>query len=641
METLKNQTNRTHKIMSADCPHPETFDSLCVVCGALIESTRSTTFTTTASNNSTDLLLSSSRTTISATRSILVNGNVLTVNEDTAAMKLASLQRTRRLVLVLDIDHTLLHSVQIDGPPPRGAAAIMRDGEIHHLPIEEFDQFGRIKHLVMKKRPYLDHFLAEAHKFCRMSIYTAGKRAYAEAVVKILDPEGKYFQKRIIARCDGTLASNTTGHRGRRVVGGGGDSSAEKVHKALDNVFVDQESSLAVILDDREDVWKGKQQEQLLLVRAYEYFFPNSPSVLEVMSGMSGMSGLMNSSAGMMAACQISEANNAPGSSLTVNLTLAQPSQSSHQGGQDGGSSSQQQGGQSAPVIRLHGRPGEVVKHAPVFTREYTEEDDQLLRALEVLRSLHSTYYDELDQQQPNRDSASSMPPSLHIVNHVKRMKSEILQGYTLTFSGLIPTNYPGGCTAHPLWALAVSLGAFVTMDLSPRTTHLVTTQTNTKKVYDCRQGVRRKTVWIVSPLWLSYCRWAMTHVAEQAFMLFPSSVSGQKGERVDEELPNPVRCFDPLNDVVGVDESLTREVKKRERSEVSMAESETDREIEREIEKESERVKDEVHSDDPVAKRRAIEEVQDDMVDVYDTADKLNDEGACDNLDDMQGYDL
>jgi hypothetical protein len=47
--------------------------------------------------------------------------------------------------------------------------------------------------------------------------------------------------------------------------------------------------------------------------------------------------------------------------------------------------------------------------------------------------------------------------------------------------------------------------------------------------------------------------------------------------------------------------------------------------------------VKDEIRSDDPVSKRRAIEEVQDDMVDVYDTADKLNDEGACDNLGDMQ----
>lgn len=471
------------------CCHPETFNSLCVVCGQLVDRT-------------------SSSAGKAGTKSIVVNGNVLTVSateHDAGATKLLSLQRARRLVLVLDIDHTLLHSVQIDGPAPRGKDAVLRGGDVHHLPIEERDPQGALKHLVMKKRPYLDLFLEEAHKFCEMTIYTAGTRRYAEAVVKAIDPTGKYIGKRIVSRTDALP--------GQR---------ADFLHKSLDKAFM-QESALAVILDDREDVWRGKQNEQLLLVRAYQYFFPGTAAAREVTGGGG----------------PVSEVNNAPGSgtAMVEGLALADCPPS--------------------PVIRLYGRPGEIVKFANGFSPEYTEEDDQLLRSLEVLKSLHENYYRDWDErerervkeEQANRascnssasvpsSSSSSVSASLHISRHLNALKCSLLRGYTLCFSGLIPTN-ESRPEAHVLWRLAVSLGASVSHDVLPhgRTTHLLAIQPNTRKVAQCLSDPLRRDTWVVHPDWLVYCRWAMAHVAEAAFMLVP--------RQPEEALPNPQPCYE------------------------------------------------------------------------------------------------
>lgn len=86
-----------------------------------------------------------------------------------------------------------MHAIQIDGPVPQNPVKL--NGEIHHLPIEEKVN-GVTKHLVMKKRPYLDQFLERINKTYEIFIYTAGTRRYAEAVVKVLDPNKKYINDR-------------------------------------------------------------------------------------------------------------------------------------------------------------------------------------------------------------------------------------------------------------------------------------------------------------------------------------------------------------------------------------------------------------------------------------------------------------
>ena len=51
-----------------------------------------------------------------------------------------------------------------------------------------------------KLRPFVREFLAATHKFTEMHIYTHGDQEYAAAMAKLLDPQQKYFQGRIVSQ---------------------------------------------------------------------------------------------------------------------------------------------------------------------------------------------------------------------------------------------------------------------------------------------------------------------------------------------------------------------------------------------------------------------------------------------------------
>lgn len=55
-----------------------------------------------------------------------------------------------------------------------------------------------------KLRPFVRTFLKEASKMYEMYIYTMASRRYALEVVKLLDPQGEYFNDKVISRYDGT-----------------------------------------------------------------------------------------------------------------------------------------------------------------------------------------------------------------------------------------------------------------------------------------------------------------------------------------------------------------------------------------------------------------------------------------------------
>jgi len=50
----------------------------------------------------------------------------------------------------------------------------------------------------IKSRPGLQKFLETISQKYEMHIYTMGTRAYAEQVAKLIDPDGKYFESRIL-----------------------------------------------------------------------------------------------------------------------------------------------------------------------------------------------------------------------------------------------------------------------------------------------------------------------------------------------------------------------------------------------------------------------------------------------------------
>lgn len=58
--------------------------------------------------------------------------------------------------------------------------------------------------MLVKLRPFVREFLREANKMFDLYVYTMGTRDYAIEVVKLLDPENKYFPSKVISRSDCT-----------------------------------------------------------------------------------------------------------------------------------------------------------------------------------------------------------------------------------------------------------------------------------------------------------------------------------------------------------------------------------------------------------------------------------------------------
>jgi len=90
------------------------------------------------------------------------------------------LRTAKRLSLVLDIDHTLLHATM-------DARAL----EVPRCPVHVV-RFGGGRYFV-KLRPGVRAFLLRASRRFQLSINTAGTRDYADAIARLLDPDGSLF----------------------------------------------------------------------------------------------------------------------------------------------------------------------------------------------------------------------------------------------------------------------------------------------------------------------------------------------------------------------------------------------------------------------------------------------------------------
>ncbi|KAJ2794498.1 CTD phosphatase Fcp1, partial [Coemansia helicoidea] len=98
----------------------------------------------------------------------------------------------------------------------------------------------------VKLRPGLRAFLEDLSRLYEMHIYTLGTRPYADAVAAIIDPDGRYFNHRILSR-----------------------SETQSSQKNLARLFP-VDTSMVAILDDRADVWGWPPN--LIKVNRYAFF---------------------------------------------------------------------------------------------------------------------------------------------------------------------------------------------------------------------------------------------------------------------------------------------------------------------------------------------------------------------------------
>lgn len=184
----------------------------------------------------------------------------IAMSHDTAGLKVSreeaerievnitsQLLKSRRLVLVVDLDQTVIHA----SVTPEIGRWIEDAESPKHEAVKDVKSFvlkerGQQSWYYVKLRPGLSEFLEQMCTMYEMHIYTMATKQYALEIAKIIDPKGKFFADRILSR----------------------DASGDLLRKNLERLFP-VSTQMVTIIDDRGDVWEWVPN----LVRVVPYQF--------------------------------------------------------------------------------------------------------------------------------------------------------------------------------------------------------------------------------------------------------------------------------------------------------------------------------------------------------------------------------
>ncbi|XP_063238173.1 RNA polymerase II subunit A C-terminal domain phosphatase isoform X2 [Bacillus rossius redtenbacheri] len=448
------------------------------------------------------------------------------------------LLQDRKLVLLVDLDQTLIHTTNDNIP------ANLKD--VYH-----FQLYGpQSPWYHTRLRPGTHKFLREVSKYYELHICTFGARNYAHMIALFLDPDGTYFSHRILSRDECFNPFSKT-------------ANLKALFPCGDN--------MVCIIDDREDVWN--YAPNLIHVKPYHFFQHtgdiNAPPGLakQEEDEITGFDFSKLGSEEKKAVSPATEVNGKPEPKEDVQKAAAEeaeePSQangvsgdgeaersdaedrcggaggdldvSDDEGKDDGvekksgevvdetaGRSGEAECGDS-PLERekgvdrnggdqeaaAAGTGGEETKQGAADEDDLIEVedgDDYLLYLEEILKNVHSEFY-------RLRVESSVENPDLKTI--IPDVRSKVLAGTSLVLSGLVPTHVT--LEKSRPFLVARSLGAEVTTDVTPRTTHLVAVRPGTAKVNSAR---RARKVRVVTADWLWSCAERWERVDERLFPL-------------------------------------------------------------------------------------------------------------------------
>lgn len=188
------------------CDHSIRIESLCALCGFDVSGD---TLKVVPTSHSSDKILQTEKSA-----------------KKLQKRKNRKLFKERKLILILDLDQTILHTTN----QKSSCDFIFKlDGVVHYV----------------KLRPFLNIFLEKASKMFDIHVYTMGIREYAKIICNKIDPDGKYFGDRIVSRSENFNEFK---------------KSIQRITCIPNNV---------IILDDRADVWN--YDGHLIMIRPFWY----------------------------------------------------------------------------------------------------------------------------------------------------------------------------------------------------------------------------------------------------------------------------------------------------------------------------------------------------------------------------------
>ena len=166
-----------------------------------------------------------------------------------------------RLELVLDLDHTLVHAVELtsaselEARPPAG---------VHTFPLHRVNPHGPgvfQTNYKLRVRDGVRAFLREVRRFCTVHVYTMGSQSYAKQVIGLIDPHETDIDGTILCRRDDDdeLFTKSISH-----LIPGEDVEAARRRQAM------------IILDDREDAWDVLSRSSVLQIPQFRCWHDDS-----------------------------------------------------------------------------------------------------------------------------------------------------------------------------------------------------------------------------------------------------------------------------------------------------------------------------------------------------------------------------
>uniref|UniRef100_A0A7S0ZJJ3 RNA polymerase II subunit A C-terminal domain phosphatase n=1 Tax=Timspurckia oligopyrenoides TaxID=708627 RepID=A0A7S0ZJJ3_9RHOD len=491
------------------CPHAIIYAGLCAVCGEHdpVQLTQASTparppsllldTNTSAVNNS--QTASQSQEKLSSTENkksfkpqarvdVAYAGGELSVSRNEAesmSKRIASrMMRERRLFLVLDIDHTLLHAMC----DSRAASAIPLLPEHVSKDIHSFlmapDGFtAPAQTMYLKFRPSLMDFLNRMKSKFELHIYTNGRRAYANAVARVLDPQHELFRGRVVSRDDfpeGALSQ-----------------------KNLRRVFP-CDDSMVLIVDDREDVW-GQSVDtylpNLLLVTPYWFF----RGVNEVYDRTQ----------------PVLNAVNVP--SVTKNaeaVPFKRPRIETNESREENELKKAEETALESEMVEELTTPDDlgVHKESADPSHEFNElartwmeaeyDENQLTVLADILEMCHEQFYGAVD--------SDGFCDAKKIMTEIRR---NVLDGCVVAFSGVFPTSTSP--EQQTLWKMAERFGAICKHMVDETVTHLVADKRRGIETAKTNQAKRLQSVFIVKPNWMIRSCYHFKRASELQFSSF------------------------------------------------------------------------------------------------------------------------
>ncbi|KAI6243646.1 RNA polymerase II subunit A C-terminal domain phosphatase [Aphelenchoides fujianensis] len=210
--------------ITGPCNHPQVMIDTCAVCGANLVGTA---FMEEKRRGTAPYV-----STVHNAPGLMTNLNIATELDRT---KKEALLAARRLILLIDLDLTLVHTTNRAPRPDEMRQAL--GFRLHST------------HYWTRVRPHTAAFLERVHRLFECHVVTYGERVYAQKIVELLDPQGRFFHSRILTR----------------------NELISMAHKSVNlSALFPSGVETVLMIDDRPDVWE--HSDALVWVRPYRFF---------------------------------------------------------------------------------------------------------------------------------------------------------------------------------------------------------------------------------------------------------------------------------------------------------------------------------------------------------------------------------